>query len=146
VSVVDLFHNGIKETAGTRSLGKLCLYYASCLLGCSRELLLRMLLDKLLLSLRELLSWIKLLLLWRKLLLLLKGLLLKLLLLLGLKLLLGKGLLLLGKVLEARLLLTKTLLLGVEDLRERGRRLLLGGHLQSLTSSTQTRAITKVCC
>ena len=76
--------------------------------------------------------------------LLLKGLLLKLLLLLGLKLLLGKGLLLLGKVLEARLLLTKTLLLllGVEDLRERGRRLLLGGHLQSLTSSTQTRAIT----
>jgi len=147
VSVVDLFHNGIKETAGTRSLGKLRLYYASCLLG-SRELLLRLLLDKLLLSLRELLSWIKLLLLWRKLLLLLKGLLLKLLLLLGLKLLLGKGLLLLGKVLEARLLLTKTLLLllGVEDLRERGRRLLLGGHLQSLTSSTQTRAITKMCC
>ena len=92
-----------------------------------------------------LLSWSKLLLLWRKLLLRLKGLLLKLLLLLGLKLLLGKGLLLLGKVLEARLLLTKTLLLlllGVEDLRERGRRLLLGGHLQSLTSSTQTRAIT----
>ena len=144
MSVVDLFHNGIKETAGTRSLGKLCLYYASCLLG-SRELLLRLLLYKLLLSLRKLLSWIKLLLLWRKLLLLLKGLLLKLLLLLGLKLLLGKGLLLLRKVLEARLLLTKTLLLlllGVEDLRERGRRLLLGGHLQSLTSSTQTRAIT----
>lgn len=137
--IVDLFHDGIKETANTRSLGQLSLYYASCLF-CSGELLL----GKLLLSRRELLllSWIKLLLLWRKLLLLLKGLLLKLLLLLlWLKLLLWglEGLLLSRKVLEARLLLTKPLLLlllltkplllGAEDLRKRCRRLLLGSHL-----------------
>jgi hypothetical protein len=104
VPVVDLFHNGIKETASTRSLGQLSLYYASCLF-CSGELLLRLLLGKLLLSRRELLllSWIKLLLLWRELLLLLKGLLLKLLLLLRLKLLLWglESLLLPRKVLEA---------------------------------------------
>ena len=87
--VVDLLHNGIEETADTRSLRQLSLHYGSCWLS-SRKLLLRLLLDKLLLSLGEklLLSWSKLLLLGRKLLLWLKGLLLEL--LLRLKLLLRK--------------------------------------------------------
>lgn len=87
--VVDLLHNGIKETADTRSLRQLSLYYGSCWLS-SGKLLLRLLLDKLLLSLggKLLLSWSKLLLLGRKLLLWLKGLLLEL--LLRLKLLLRK--------------------------------------------------------
>ena len=91
--VVDLLHNGIKETADTRSLRQLSLHYGSCWLS-SGKLLLRLLLDKLLLlSLGKLLlSWSKLLLLGRKLLLWLKGLLLKLLLRLEL---------LLRKVLEA---------------------------------------------
>ena len=86
--VVDLLHNGIKETADTRSLRQLSLHYGSCWLS-SGKLLLRLLLDKLLLSLGKLLlSWSKLLLLGRKLLLWLKGLLLEL--LLWLKLLLRK--------------------------------------------------------
>jgi len=88
VPVVDLLHNGIKETADTRSLRQLSLHYGSCWLS-SGKLLLRLLLDKLLLSLGKLLlSWSKLLLLGRKLLLWLKGLLLEL--LLRLKLLLRK--------------------------------------------------------
>ena len=84
-------------------------------------------------------------LLGRKLLLLLEGLLLKLLRCLELLLLLEWLRLLLREILEAGLLLLLTkarLLLGVEDLWERSRRLLLGRrHLQSLALCAQTRAI-----
>ena len=71
--VVDLLHNRVKETAGTRGLGQLSLYNVPCLLWL-------LLVELLLPLLRELLlSWSKLLLLWSKLLLLLEGLLLELL-------------------------------------------------------------------
>ena len=138
--VVDLFHNRVEETAGTRGLWQFSLYNVPCLLWL-------LLVELLLPLLRELLlSWGKLLLLWRKLLLLLEGLLLKLLLCLELLLLLEWLRLLLREILEAGLLLLLTkvrLLLGVEDLWERSRRLLLRRrHLQALTLSAQTRATT----
>ena len=140
--VVDLLHNRVEETAGTRGLGQFSLYNVPCLLWL-------LLVELLLPLLRELLlSWSKLLLLWSKLLLLLEGLLLKLLLCLELLLLLERLRLLLREILKTGLLLLLTkvrllLLVGVEDLWERSRRLLLRRRdLQALTLSAQTRAIT----
>ena len=131
--VVDLLHNRVEETAGTRGLWQLSLYNVPCLLWLLLVELLLPLLRELLLS-------------WSKLLLLLEGLLLKLLLCLELLLLLERLRLLLREILEAGLLLLLTkarLLLGVEHLWERSRRLLLRRrHLQALTLSAQTRAIT----
>ena len=131
--VVDLFHNRVEETASTRGLGQFSLYNVPCLLCLLLVELLLPLLRELLLS-------------WSKLLLLLEGLLLKLLLCLELLLLLEWLRLLLREILEAGLLLLLTkarLLLGVEDLWERSRRLLVRRrHLQALTLSAQTRATT----
>jgi len=115
VPVVDLLHNRVEETAGTRGLGQFSLYNVPCLLCL-------LLVELLLPLLRELL------------------------------LLLERLRLLLREILKAGLLLLLTkvrllLLLGVEDLWERSRRLLLRRrHLQALALSAQTRAITKMCC